>query len=904
MRILFIMLHPGYVRNYESAIRLLAERGHKIHVCFSQPKKQAEDRLIERLAAENKNITYDKKKIPKRNLLWRYLAQAIRGGRDYVRYFHPRYENATKLKERVAIRFGVVLRPIASTILSFLASLKAVRLIDKLLVMLETALPSCKRIDDFLRSKNPDILLVTPIVNIASDQVDYVKSAKSLGIRCVVCVASWDNLTNKGLIRVEPDAVIVWNEIQKQEAVELHNIPESKVVVTGAQCYDKWFDMKASTTREEFCRKVGLISEHSYILYVCSSPFIAPNEVKFVETWIKNIRSSKDPNISNIGILVRPHPQNAKQWEGVDFSHYGNVTIYPQGGANPVDEESKRDFYESIFHSKAVVGINTSAMIEAGILNKPVFTILNPEFEGTQQGTLHFHYLVKGGLLHISRSFDEHIQQLESVISGDGSYINRIRKFIEIFVRPHGLDKPSTPIFANAIEEIMNSPAPLPLKTPLWCYLMRPILLGLAILVLLFKKDFKKNLKRSLTNKKRVIKDALFKKPLPRVIRFFRPIFLPIFKSFIKRPFVREYIIPRIIEEYASSSANKRFIYTNSILKKIRRISKSPKPIIVGPWLSEVGFEILYWIPFLNWAFERFNLEKDRIIVISRGGVEAWYNGIYKHYIDIFDFFGEEDFKNKNQRRIEITGAQKHNIISDFDYEILEIVKSKLNITEFDWFHPSLMYQMFQSYWRRKAPISLIESYTNYKKFNRNVIKNNDIDLPNKYIAVKFYFSSCFPDTKENRMMISQLLNFFSTYIDIVLLATNIDIDDHVDFSLNANGRIHLIKDKMTLRNNLEIQTKVIANSLAFFGTYGGFSYLAPFYGVPSVAFYSNEENFLPVHLDVAYRAFRYLKFGSFDKVRKNNFFYHTHDRKEKYEFLPINIKTLDLLKIFKNKVR
>ena len=46
----------------------------------------------------------------------------------------------------------------------------------------------------------------------------------------------------------------------------------------------------------------------------------------------------------------------------------------------------------------------------------------------------------------------------------------------------------------------------------------------------------------------------------------------------------------------------------------------------------------------------------------------------------------------------------------------------------------------------------------------------------------------------------------------------------------------------MTPRNNLAVQTKVISGARAFIGTYGGLSYLAPFYGVNSLAFYSNPE--------------------------------------------------------------
>ena len=39
-------------------------------------------------------------------------------------------------------------------------------------------------------------------------------------------------------------------------------------------------------------------------------------------------------------------------------------------------------------------------------------------------------------------------------------------------------------------------------------------------------------------------------------------------------------------------------------------------------------------------------------------------------------------------------------------------------------------------------------------------------------------------------------------------------------------------------------------------GTYGGFSYLAPFYGVPSYTYYSDPDGFSRKHLTVAHEAF------------------------------------------------
>src|SRR5688500_14030054 len=70
---------------------------------------------------------------------------------------------------------------------------------------------------------------------------------------------------------------------------------------------------------------------------------------------------------------------------------------------------------------------------------------------------------------------------------------------------------------------------------------------------------------------------------------------------------------------------------------ELRRLVRDRRPIVVGPWLSEIGFELLYWIPFLRWAQERFDIDPDRVTVISRGGNAAWYAGIGSRYVDILD---------------------------------------------------------------------------------------------------------------------------------------------------------------------------------------------------------------------------------------------------------------------------
>ena len=71
-----------------------------------------------------------------------------------------------------------------------------------------------------------------------------------------------------------------------REARDIHGIPTERVVVTGAQCFDQWFEW-TPRPREEFCPRVGLDPERPYLLYVAGSlAHTAPPEVDLVNEWL------------------------------------------------------------------------------------------------------------------------------------------------------------------------------------------------------------------------------------------------------------------------------------------------------------------------------------------------------------------------------------------------------------------------------------------------------------------------------------------------------------------------------------------------------------------------------------------------------------------------------------------
>ena len=141
-----------------------------------------------------------------------------------------------------------------------------------------------------------------------------------------------------------------------------------RIVVTGAQCYDQWFGWQPSRSREEFCVHAGLDPAKPFVLYVCSSLFKnTANEARFAEQWIQHVRGSADPALRGAGILIRPHPRRLEEWQEVDLTEFKNVAFF---GSHPVDPSTKNDYFDSLYYAAAVVGLNTSAMLEAAVVGK------------------------------------------------------------------------------------------------------------------------------------------------------------------------------------------------------------------------------------------------------------------------------------------------------------------------------------------------------------------------------------------------------------------------------------------------------------------------------------------------------------------------------------------------------
>lgn len=466
MKVLFSALHFGNLRLFESVIRELASRGHRVVLAADERETFGGQDLVEALAREYPSVSWTWAPLAHEEP-WFPVAQKVRFALDYVRFVDRRYADMPKLRLRNIVRAPRVVRWIAAPAGRLVGAHTALRWT---LEWTEQHLPVSSRVKTFLETESPDVVVLASLTVSRSSAMDQLKAARALGIPVVAAIQSWDHLSSKAPLHIAPDATIVWNDVQKQEAIDMHALPASSIVVTGAQCYDQCFAWKPSRSRAEFAAAVGLDPSRPFVLYVCStmSPVPDPLEAHFVKDWITALRASDDPLLRDAGILIRPHPERMREWDGVSLKGIDNVSIH---GGPPIAGPAKADYFDALSHSAAVVGLCTSAFLEAAILGKPVLTLQVPAYRIHQEGMVHFRYLlnVDGGLLDTASDIPSHIRQIGVAMRGDAAVEQRRQRFLKAFVRPYGLDRAATPRFADAIEHVARQQRrkPLPSAVPL-----------------------------------------------------------------------------------------------------------------------------------------------------------------------------------------------------------------------------------------------------------------------------------------------------------------------------------------------------------------------------------------------------------------------------------------------------
>src|SRR5262245_37439154 len=247
---------------------------------------------------------------------------------------------------------------------------------------------------------------------------------------------------------------------------------------------------------------------------------------------------------------------------------------------------------------------------------------------------------------------------------------------------------------------------------------------------------------------------------------------------------------------------------------EIAALAEGTRPIVLGPWLAEVGYEVLYWIPFLRWFQDAYGIQPDRLVVVSRGGMESAYTGIAGRYVDLFDLMTPQELAARNLRRRADAegGGQKQSGTSTLDDEVVAAVRSRLAIGDAQVCHPSLMFKLFREVWHGNLPMDVLWRRTRYQTRSRPSTPAQ-LPVPNDFIAVQLYAGPAVSMSEATRTSLRQLVARATAVAPVVLLDVDFGIDEHRDLELADLPGVTSARSLMDARTNLGVQLALVARS-------------------------------------------------------------------------------------------
>ncbi len=237
-------------------------------------------------------------------------------------------------------------------------------------------------------------------------------------------------------------------------------------------------------------------------------------------------------------------------------------------------------------------------------------------------------------------------------------------------------------------------------------------------------------------------------------------------------------------------------------------------------------------------------VERERVTVLSRGGAGAWYGDIAEHTVEILDLVTPDQYVEALTDRRRRVGDAKQFFPDPFDTKLAELALAEIGDAVV--VHPLLMFSRMRFLLEGLQAAEQAPALADYEPLDAGD-RALPAGCPADYVAVKLYFSDCFPDGGPARELATHVLERLAGETDVVVLTSGRQLDEHREW-VPEGARMHDSSAWMTPQDNLAVQTALVARARALVSTYGGFSYLGPLLGVPTLAL-QTQEPFNTAHL-------------------------------------------------------
>ncbi|OFZ15545.1 MAG: hypothetical protein A3D92_05875 [Bacteroidetes bacterium RIFCSPHIGHO2_02_FULL_44_7] len=227
--------------------------------------------------------------------------------------------------------------------------------------------------DHLFKKYHPDLVFITDFVD--SMDVGVCKSAQRYGVPTAGMAKSWDNFS-KSLFRVKTNALFVWGEFARQQALNYQGFYADEITPVGGLQFD-YYRPENTVNREEFCRELGLDKDKQIVFYG-STGLRCWTEYEYIDLILDIIKSEG----IQAQLLIRPHlahPGDEKKFDR--YLGRDDIVIY-RGQRNThlpdnwdLSDDHLRHIYNSIYHAAVSVNIASTLTLDSIAVGTPVINI-------------------------------------------------------------------------------------------------------------------------------------------------------------------------------------------------------------------------------------------------------------------------------------------------------------------------------------------------------------------------------------------------------------------------------------------------------------------------------------------------------------------------------------------------
>lgn len=282
------------------------------------------------------------------------------------------------------------------------------------LLRLEKLLMKPNRELEDLFSRYPPQLVISSHPRLAWEW-DVITLARKRNVPTLGIVKSWDNILSHLYTRA--DYVAVWGRTNFREAIQVERYHESRVRMTGAAPFDRYFEPSVIQPRESFWHSKGLDPSRPIIMFGTAGSFSSDWDETFMMDLLLELRR-QCRELRDLQIVCRLHPITHLEYFWPYRQHPGVVLSFGSyiktlGWCMTRDEVD--EMANMLRHSDLVITPASTLSIEGPIFDTPtivtLFSTVRPDLHAraVEQGWLTRHFRTIGEMdwLPLARTPDE-----------------------------------------------------------------------------------------------------------------------------------------------------------------------------------------------------------------------------------------------------------------------------------------------------------------------------------------------------------------------------------------------------------------------------------------------------------------------------------------------------------------